>query len=137
MGSGLAMEVLNMAQQQDLFASKSVVPCPERIRRIGKSGFGWLDARLFRDGWFRVMSAQEVALYTFLCLVADRRGMSWYRRERLGKLLGLEESEVGQVLNRLCDLDLVAFRPFYARATDGFYQVLSLPSDGPGGSAGQ
>ena len=32
-----------------------IVPRPERVRRIGSSGFGWLDGRLHRDGWLEVL----------------------------------------------------------------------------------
>ena len=122
-----------MAQQQDLFDGQGRIPCPARIRRLSDFAFGWIDARLQRDGWFGVMSTKEIAAYAFLCLVANRSGLSWYRRERIAQQLGLPRDEVDQALQRLLDLDLVAFRPFYARSRDGFYQVLSLPQGGPAG----
>ncbi len=40
------------------------------------AGFGWLDARLWRDGWLEVLTAEDLAVYAFLCLVADRQGVS-------------------------------------------------------------
>ncbi|MFH2006592.1 MAG: hypothetical protein ABI333_08410 [bacterium] len=109
-----------------------VVPCPERLRALGATvGFGWLDARLLRDGWLGLLSAEDVTVYAFLCLVADRQGVSWYRRDRIRAALGLTEQAVWQSLGRLEALDLVAYRPFHAHASEGFWQVLSVPVGGP------
>ena len=50
-----------------------VVPVPHRVRRLNATrGFGWLDARLLRDGWLDVLRAEDLAVYVFLCLVGDR-----------------------------------------------------------------
>jgi hypothetical protein len=109
-----------------------VVPCLERRRALGAAaGFGWLDARLVRDGWLELLSAEDVAVYAFLCLVADRQGVSWYRRDRIRAALGLAEQAVWQSLGRLEALGLVAYRPFHAHASEGFRQVLSVPDGGP------
>lgn len=108
-----------------------IVPQPERVRRLGSSGFGWIDARLHRDGWLEVMAPTELALYAFLCLVADRQGVSWYRRSRLSATMAVPHDELCFALRRLCELDLVAYRPFRQGAEDGFHQVLSLPAGGP------
>jgi len=108
-----------------------IVPRPDRIRCIGKSGFGWLDAGLIRDGWIEVLTAEELAIYAFLCLVADRQGVSWYRRRSIGDALGIPEAEARAALKRLCELDMVAYTPFRPGAPDGFHQVLSLPASGP------
>lgn len=104
-----------------------VVPHPDRIRRISETCFGWLDARLRSNGWLDLLSPEAVAVYAFLCLVADRTGTSWYRKDRLGLELGLHEDALHQALARLYQLDLVAYRPFNRHASDGFHQVLSLP----------
>jgi hypothetical protein len=109
-----------------------VVPCPERRRALGASaGFGWLDARLVRDGWLGLLSAEDLAVYAFLCLVADRQGVSWYRRDRIRAALGLAEQAVWQSLGHLEVLDLVAYRPFHTHASEGFWQVLTVPAGGP------
>ena len=68
-----------------------------------------------------------MAAYTFLCLAADRSGVSYYRRERIGRELGLSDAQVHRALKRLEDLDLVAYRPFRPGVADGYRQVLSLP----------
>ena len=65
-------------------SARVVLPQPERVRALGAAaGFGWLDARLIRDGWLEVLTAEDLAVYVFLCLVADRQGVSWYRQDRI------------------------------------------------------
>jgi len=73
------------------------------------------------------LDCEALAAYTFLCLVADREGVSYYRRERIGRELGLDDGQIQRALTRLEELDLVAYRPFRPGAADGFRQVLSLP----------
>lgn len=105
---------------------------PDRVRRLGPGvGFGWLDARLLRDGWLGALGPRDLAVYAFLCLVADREGVSFYRRDRIARALGLDDGEVSRALDRLGEFDLVAYRPFGPHAADGFRQVLSLPPGGP------
>jgi hypothetical protein len=108
-----------------------VVPRPERVRRPGPGGYGWLDARLHKQGWLALLTPEDIAAYAFLCLVANRQGVSWYRRDRIRQALGIGEEDVWLALRRLAALDLVAYRPFGRHASDGFHQVLSLPSMGP------
>ena len=112
--------------------TRVVVPRPERARNLGDAhGFGWLDARLHRQGWLELLGADGVAVYAFLCLVADRQGVSWYRRDRIRQALAIGEDSVWLALRRLAALDLIAYRPFSRHASDGFHQVLSLPPEGP------
>jgi hypothetical protein len=108
-----------------------VVPRPERLRRPGPAGFGWLDARLHRQGWLALLTPEDLATYTFLCLVANPQGVSWYRRDRIRQALGIGEDALWLALRRLTALDLVAYRPFGPHASDGFHQVLALPPLGP------
>lgn len=116
--------------------SQPVVPIPERTRRIAGTPFGWIDARVLRDGWLGVLAPDAIAVYTFLCVVANRDGVSYYRRDRIGHELGLSEAAVAAALRRLVTLDLIAYRPFHPHAVDGFHQVLSLPGGGPAEGAG-
>jgi len=111
-----------------------VIPKPERMRRFGSSGFGWIDARLLKEGWIAVMTPEEIAVYLFLCLVANQQGISWYRRDRIREALNLDEAEVRRALTRLCELNLVAYLPFGRYDSEGFRQVLSLPPSGPSSS---
>lgn len=114
-------------------ARRRVVPRPERVRRLGPGvAFGWIDARFHREGWLEALTPSALAAYVFLCLAADREGVSFYRRDRIGRALGLDDdAEVARALRRLRDLDLVGYAPFSAHAVDGFHQVLSLPTGGP------
>lgn len=120
-----------MKKNKTLSPSPAMVVLPLRIRSIQKSGFAWVDARLHRDRWLEQMTATELAVYCFLCLVADRQGLSWYRRGVISETLAICETDLEYALARLCDFDLIAYRPFRRNASDGIYQVLSLPEQGP------
>jgi hypothetical protein len=97
------------------------------VRSLRGARFGWLDAELLRRGWLREVPAEATAVYAFLCLAADRDGVSFYRCSRIGEELGLDEQQVARSLARLRELDLVAYAPFRLGAPDGYHQVLSLP----------
>jgi hypothetical protein len=112
-----------------------VIPRPERMRRLGTSAFGWIDARLLKDEWLSAMLPSEIAVYLFLCLVANQQGVSWYRRDRIREALNLSEEETRRALTRLCELDLVSYLPFGRYDSEGFRQVLSLPCSRPSSSS--
>lgn len=120
-----------MTSQKTTCSKTVVVPRPERVRRPGREGFGWLDARLHKQGWLAHLTPDDLAAYTFLCLVANQQGVSWYRRDRIRKALGIGENALWLALTNLDELDLVAYRPFGRHASEGFRQVLSLPSHEP------
>ena len=111
-----------------------VIPRPERMRQLRSSAFGWIDARLLKEGWLSFMEAEEIAVYLFLCLVANQQGVSWYRRSSIREALNLSEDAVRRALIRLVERDLVAYAPFGRFDSEGFRQVLSLPSSGPSSS---
>ena len=108
-----------------------LVPCVDRVRTLNGVTFGWIDARLWRAGWLEVLSPEAIAVYLFLCLVAERRGVSFYRRDRIGKALGLDVTDIARALSRLVHLGLVAFQPFGPNEVDGYHQVLPVPDGGP------
>ncbi len=108
-----------------------VVPRPDRVRTLRGIGFGWLTAALWRDGWLALLTPQAAKAYMFLCLVADCQGVSYYRRDRIGRALDLDVQELHAALTQLEKLDLVAYRPFRPGAADGFRQVLNVPAGGP------
>lgn len=110
---------------------RRVVPRPDRVRRPRGTTFGWIDVRLRRDGWLEVLSKEALAVYVFLCLAADRDGVSWYRRDRIGRELRLDDQQVYRALAELRALDLAGYEPFSTHAADGFHQVLSVPEGGP------
>lgn len=109
----------------------AVIPRPDQVRSMRGTPFAWLDARLLRGGWLRALSLEELAAYVFLCLAADRHGVSWYRRARIGQELGLDDQQVHRALSRLRQVGLVAYAPFHPGAADGRHQVLPLPATPP------
>lgn len=113
---------------------REVVVERDRVRRQEGTAFGWIDARLKSEGWLGVLGPEAVSVYTFLCLAANREGVSWYTRARIGGELGLPDGDVWEALARLETLDLVAYRPFSTYAVDGWRQVLTVPPGGPRGS---
>lgn len=120
-----------MASRRAKQCKRVIVPRQDRVRRIGRFGFGWIDARIHKHGWMEVIGPDAMAVYTFLCLAADRNGVSWYRRDRIQHALGMGEDAARRALGRLRELDLVAYQPFSRHASDGFHQVMSLPECGP------
>ena len=94
---------------------------PDRKRTMEKP-FGWVPFRILTSGLLTELTPSGKLLYFFLCLVADRYGVSFYGQKRLIGLLGLPEGEFARARTELCRFDLLAF--------DGrVYQVLSLPED--------
>ncbi len=120
-----------MTNQRTHSTQRVLIPRTERVRRPGPSGFGWLDARLHKHGWLDLLGPEDITTYTFLCLVADRQGVSWYRHSRIREILGISEEQLWFALRRLKELDLIAYQPFHRNASEGFHQVLSLPPNGP------
>ena len=78
-----------------------------------------------------MLAPEDIATYTFLCLVADKQGVSWYRRDRMLQAMAVREDSLWHSLDRLRSLDLIAYRPFSEYASEGFHQVMSIPPKGP------
>ena len=98
--------------------------CPDRIRRIAGQGFGFLPHRFLRDGFLSALTPDEVLLYVFLVLVANRHGVSFYGYDAICTILRLPLERYIDARNRLIDLDLLVF--------DGArFQLLSLPDEPP------
>ena len=93
--------------------------CPDRIRKITGS-FAFIEHRFLRDGFWASLAHQELLLYVFLVLVADRNGLSYYSFDKICTLLRISVDEYIVARNHLIQKELIAF--------DGhLYQVLSLP----------
>ena len=101
-------------------------PRPELVRRP-QGPFGWLDARLLREGWLAELGPDATAVLVLLALAADRRGASFYGRERMARELKLTRRDLDQALERLLERGLVAHRPWRAGQPDGVWQLLPLP----------
>jgi hypothetical protein len=92
-----------------------------RVRRIDGS-FAFLPHRFLRGGFFASLTKNELALYVFLVLAADRDGLSFYHYERICSILEIDPDDYVDARNGLLDKDLIAF--------DGSrFQVLSLPQE--------
>lgn len=90
-----------------------------RIRKIGGS-FAWISHSFLRRGFFTSLTQNELLLYFFLVLVADRQGLSYYNYDKICSLLCFSVDDYIVVRDQLIEKDLIAF--------DGnFFQVLSLP----------
>ncbi len=94
---------------------------PNRVRNIRGQTFAFIPHRFLRDGFFSSLSPDELRLYLFLILAADRSGISFYSFERICSVLELPLDDFLDARNGLLDKDMVAF--------DGTrFQVLSLPA---------
>ena len=93
--------------------------CPERIRKITGS-FAFIEHRFLREGFWVTLSPQELVLYVFLILVADRNGLSYYSFDKICSLLQVSLDDYLIARNGLIQKEFIAF--------DGhLFQVLSLP----------
>lgn len=95
--------------------------CPERVRNIRQCTFGWIDHNFLHRGFLARLSHEEMLLYFFLALVADKNGVSFYDYARICTLLQLEADEYVRARNRLCERGLIAY-------DGGVFQVLPLPA---------
>jgi hypothetical protein len=91
-----------------------------RIRRIN-GGFSFIPHRFLTDGFLEALSQQQLLLYIFLVLAADRHGLSFYSEDRICSFLHMTLEKYTAARDGLIEKDLIAF--------DGtLFQVLSLPS---------
>jgi hypothetical protein len=100
--------------------------CPQRLRHVPHQ-FSWIDQRLVRDRHIQGRSPEALALYLFLCTVADAQGASYYSDTGAGKLLTFGPGQLRAARAELVAAGLIAWR-------EPFYQVLSLDPGDPGHS---
>ena len=101
-------------------------PHPELLRSP-RGRFGWLEDRLLHERWLAELGAEATAVLVLLALAADRRGASFFSRERMAGALDLDVARVDSALHRLLHLGLVAHRPWRPGLQDGVWQLLPLP----------
>lgn len=83
--------------------------------------FAFVPHRFLREGFFVSLSPDELRLYFFLLLAADRYGVSFYGYESICSTLEIDPERYLTARNALIERDLVAF--------DGTrFQVLALPA---------
>lgn len=95
-----------------------------RLRTRPPRGFGWLDHRLLREGYFSRCPPPALALYALLVCAGDGQGLSFYGEARLQQMLQLELAAVRAARRDLLALGLIAYR-------EPLYQVLALEADAP------
>ena len=83
--------------------------------------FSWIDQRLVRDRHIQGRSPDALALYLFLCTVADAQGASYYADASAAKLLTFCPAQLRAARTELVAAGLIAWQAPY-------YQVLSLES---------
>jgi len=91
----------------------------KRVRRI-EGGFSFIPHRFITGGFLPSLGREEMLLYFFLILVADRHGLSFYSYNSICNLVGLDLSEYLEARNGLIAKDLICFE-------NNIFQVLSLP----------
>jgi len=94
---------------------------PERIR-TNEGSFAFIPHRFLRGGFFSSCDHDELCLYLFFVLAADRHGVSYYGQKKMSKMVRMEPDKILEAVRGLRRKDLVA--------TDGMrVQVLSLPPE--------
>jgi hypothetical protein len=109
---------------------KTHIPQPQNIRKITNS-FAWIDHRVLRNGFLQVMTHQDMALYLFLVLAADRNGVSFYRKEKVCDALSLDFCQFEIARDRLINFKLVAYEAYTVLSPNGYYQILPIESKAP------
>jgi hypothetical protein len=90
---------------------------PARLRHL-PSRFSWLDQRLLTDQHLRRCPRPAQALYLFLALVSDARGLSYYSDPSVRTHLDMPQSELVLARTHLLELGLVAYqKPLYQLLT--------------------
>jgi len=99
---------------------------PQRIRKIPPS-FAWIDHRLRSEGLLDRLRPEDIGLYLFLALAADRNGLSCWRLDRIHRAMPCFDCHaLRDARRRLVELDLLAYRPWRRDEPDGCYQLLSV-----------
>ncbi len=90
-----------------------------RSARVLPRRYGVIDQCLVDAGYFKKLSSEALCLYVFLCVVADRRGRSWYSDSRLLQLVRL--TCVNSTRTALVESGLIAWDA-------PVYSVLNVPA---------
>jgi hypothetical protein len=93
---------------------------PARVRQPPRSGFAWIDRRILRHGWIDKLEHDEILLYLFLLLAADKNGVSYWSLSSIARRLGLDSSRIEKARHGLLSRRLIIFR--YLN-----WQILDVP----------
>ena len=106
------------------------IPQPKNVRNI-KGSFAWIDHRLIRNDFIKVMTHQDMVLYLFLILVADKNGISFYRKEKICEAVSLDDDQFAIAKDRLINMNLIAFEGYSMLSPNGYYQILPIETKAP------
>ena len=102
-------------------------PLPSHIRTVPRS-FAWIDHRLRSSGLLEQLEPEDMGLYLFLVMAADRKGLSCWRLDRMERSMPcFSRAQLWHARNHLQQLWLVRFKPWSQGDPDGIYQVLPVP----------
>ncbi len=93
---------------------------PHRVREVNGS-FAFIPHRFMTEGFWKSLSVNELLLYFFLVMVADKNGLSYYGSRKICSLLDISSDEYIEARDVLIVRDLIAF-------DDIIFQVLELPA---------
>lgn len=106
--------------------TRRLSPTPPRpdLERRPAGAFGWLQAELLHDRWLAEVGPHAAAVLVLFALAADRRGASFFSRDRMAHALGMSRHEVDVALQRLLDAGLVDLRTWRNGVLEGVWQLL-------------
>ena len=88
--------------------------------RTHEGSFAYIPHRFLRGGFYAACTVAELSVYLLLVLAADRNGVSFYSREKMSLLTGLDLEQLERSLAGLDVMGLIA-------REDTYTQVLALP----------
>lgn len=91
----------------------------DRIRRLPKEGWSWIDRRFLREK-APDLDRDAILLYFFLAAVGDKHGLSFWSDVTVAGRLRMTETSLERARGELESCDLIAYEK-------PLYQVLSLP----------
>lgn len=101
-------------------------PQPNMVRTIPKS-FAWIDHRLREYQYLRDFSPPEIALYFFLILAADDKGLSCWRLDVVERTMPVfHVPQLRSARESLLRKHLIAFKPWRNGDPDGVSQILPI-----------
>lgn len=102
---------------------------PDRVRKID-GGFAFIPHCFLTGGFLSALSRDEILLYLFLIMAADRFGLSFYSYDAICSYMHLTLDQYVEARNGLIKKDLIAFN-------GTLFQVLSLAPNAPKAATAQ
>ena len=95
----------------------------ERVRRLPKCDWSWVDRRFLRQ-FASKLSGDAVFLYFTLVAVSDKHGLSFYSDNSMALMIRTSLPSLSKARDELIRFDLIAYQA-------PLVQVLSLPPEQP------